>query len=207
MSKAGSTAETLELDTGRTIGKAELEPGDIIATASDGRNSRAIQWTTNAPHSHAILYFGGGSAVDAMPGDGVTEDLLARKLRGVAVASVFRHRTATREQREMASKWAAMQADKPYNTLGAARLGIERGSNTYLLRFTRVGVLILTYEEQAARSTRGGRDASFFCTELIFRAYEIAGAPLVEVPAHLVSPGKLLRTESLRYVGNLDGYA
>lgn len=54
------------------------------------------------------------------------------------------------------------------------------------------------------RTSEAQHDANFFCTELIARAYEVAGAPLFDGGAHLMAPGKVLHTERLVYMGNLS---
>jgi hypothetical protein len=48
-----------------------------------------------------------------------------------------------------------------------------------------------------------GEDASFMCSELVFRAYEIAGAALTDKPAYCMSPQALFRTSRLTCLGKL----
>lgn len=90
-----------------------LEPGDIIATANPAKSSRFIQAVTNAPFSHVILYRGSRRAIDAVPGDGVRADLLRELLGNSSLAAVFRNTNASREQRELAAKWAMKQEGAP----------------------------------------------------------------------------------------------
>lgn len=60
-----------------------------------------------------------------MPDRGVTSRQLFIKLQSVSYAAVFRHRTATPQQRARACAWAELQAslNKPYDKLSAARVG------------------------------------------------------------------------------------
>jgi hypothetical protein len=85
-------------------------------------NSAGVRVATGGRVSHAILYTGAAKgfqfAVDAMPQQRVTKDRLYRKLLHVSDAVVFRHRTATPEQR------ARALLHKPYDSKSAARLSV-----------------------------------------------------------------------------------
>ena len=48
-----------------TLNSANLERGDIILTTSKDRLSNVIRIVTFGPFSHAMLYLGGGSCIDA----------------------------------------------------------------------------------------------------------------------------------------------
>jgi uncharacterized protein YycO len=188
-------------ETPKTIDFQSLVAGDIIGTKADTLNSKGVRFFTSGRLSHAILYTAGNMgakrAVDAMPEKGVTEEPLWQKMQSVSYAAVFRHRTATPEQRERACQWARMQAvlHKHYDYNSAARVGSSL--------LTGVGRLIIASDELSAKREPEGEDASFMCSELVFRAYEIAGAPLTKKPAHCVSPGMLFRTDRLEYMGEI----
>jgi uncharacterized protein YycO len=172
-----------------------LVAGDIIATKSRSLSSRGIRGATFGQASHAIIYIGNANAIDAMPEEGVTRDLLSRKLAGASSAVVFRHRTATAEQCTLACQWTLQQVDKPYDYNSAARVGIHRN--------TRVGRLIIITDEVSSRIRQEGEDASFMCSELVFRAFAVASVPLTSAPAHCLSPGMLFRTKRLKRLGQL----
>ena len=127
----------------------------------------------------------------------MTESQLWQKLSGVSYAAVFRHKKATPAQCSLACQWALLQAQmhKPYDYSSAARTGAPK--------YTTVGQLIVLYDETEAMFNKEGEDASFMCSELVFRAFEIARAPLIKKPAHRMSPGMLFRTNRLRPVGRL----
>ena len=192
------------------IHRQSLETGDIIATRAYTKNSRGVQFFTHSDVSHTILYTGieqgAHWAVDAMPGRGVTRSQLGRKITNVAYAVVFRHRPATAEQRGRACQWAVSQAllNKPYDMHSAARLGVEENP---LSRspgpLGNVAMLVVLGDQVSAWIDRQGEDASFTCSELVFRAYEMAGAPLTSKPAHLVSPGVVYKTDRLVCLGRL----
>ena len=180
-----------------------LEPGDIIATANPAKSSRFIQAVTNAPFSHVILYRGSRRAIDAVPGDGVRADLLRELLGNSSLAAVFRNTNASREQRELAAKWAMKQEGAPYDNTGAARVAVEPGAPGHALTLTRLRLQAL--DNVSAVLSVDGHDASFFCSELVFRAYEVAGAPIVDRRAHRAGPGAVLHTAALGLLRYLEG--
>lgn len=183
------------------IKKDALVAGDVIATRSHTMSSTGVRVATGARVSHAILYTGAKQglqqAVDAMPEKGVTKDILRNKLKQVSYVVVFRHRTATTEQCARACAWAEVQAlvHKPYDYRSAARVGI--------VPYTNVGQLIIIADEIDAKLSPEGEDASFMCSELVFRAFEIAGAPLTNKPAYCMGPGMLFKTDRLSCIGRL----
>ncbi|QIT56508.1 hypothetical protein HC341_15670 [Aquisalimonas sp. 2447] len=187
----------------RCISASTLEPGDIIATANPQKSSRFIQAATNAPFSHVILYRGSGRAIDAVPAGGVQRGALWELLGRSNLAAVFRSNNATRAQRELAVKWAEKQAGSPYDATGAARVAAAPGAPGYRIGLARLS--LSAFDEVPAVLAVDGHDASFFCSELVFRAYEVAGAPLVDRRAHRAGPGGVLHTQSLELLGYLRG--
>lgn len=199
-----STSSAQKTSQGKPVTQLQtqaLVAGDIIATRSNTATSNLVRGATFGKVSHAILYTGGKlgaqNAVDAT-GKGVTRALLYQKLKSVNYAAVFRHKTATPEQCARACGWAELQAQlhKPYDYLSAARAG-------KITKFTRVGRLIIEADELEASLNPEGEDASFMCAELVFRAWEIAGAPLIDRPAHLIAPTMVFKTRRLAMLGRL----
>lgn len=43
-------------------------------------------------------------------------------------------------------------------------------------------------------------DSQFYCSELIVHAFEVAGLFVTKHPAHAVSPGGLVKSETLKFV-------
>jgi uncharacterized protein YycO len=179
----------------------DLVVGDIIATRSETPTSAIVRVGTFGSVSHAILFTGGKKdiqyAVDAA-GQGVTREYLYKKLQHVSYAMVFRHKTATAEQCAKACQWAELQAQlhKPYDYKSAVRVGKPA-------KYTRMGRLIIMLDDLEAAQDPEGEDASFMCAELVFRAWEIAGTPLIDKPAHLLAPNMLFKTRRLAMLGRL----
>ncbi len=200
MSTTGAQSSA-QVQSASKLNSQDLVAGDIIATRSDSATSVGIRVATVGKVSHAILFTGGKNgiqnAVDAT-GNGVTKDLLHHKLHNVSYAAVFRHKTATPAQCARACQWAELQAQlhKPYDYESAARMGKPT-------KYTRVGQLIIILDEAEAAINPEGEDASFACSELVFRAWEIAGAPLIDKPAHLLAPNMLFKTRRLAMLGRL----
>lgn len=204
MAQQAISSRSPQLRLGVNMGIPALFTGDIIATASASNASGAIRWATDAPFSHAILCLNNELGVDSMPGEGVTKDFLNVKLKGASKAAVFRHRTASIDQCKLAANWAAAQVGTPYDNVGAARVGLQDGARTEFLRNTRTGRLIRVGDELYGKLNEDGHDASFFCSELILRAFSVAGAPVGLSQAHTAGPGTLLHTADLVYMGDLQ---
>ncbi|PXF31133.1 hypothetical protein WH50_11430 [Pokkaliibacter plantistimulans] len=188
-----------------TVG--DLRRGDIIAVRSRTGGSGMIRVTTNSPFSHLMLYMGNGDAIDAMPTPGVTKETLYMKLAngGYSFAGVFRHKTATDSQIALAVNWARSQAGKPYDNVSAARVGLQPGARTGFLRYSAVGAIVTLKDINDAASSPMGEDASFMCSELVFRAFQVAGIPLSDKPAATIGPGSILNVQQLYFVGRLEG--
>jgi len=188
--------------TATQITMQALLAGDIIATRAHTANSVGVRGATAGTVSHAILCLGArkGSqwSVDAMPDRGVTSHLLFYKLSQVSYAVVFRHRTATPAQCAKACAWAEHQAslNKPYDYKSAARAGL-------ITPFFSVGRLIIVADIIDAKTDPKSEDASFMCSELVFRAFEFAGAALTHKPAYCMSPQALFKTDRLTCLGKL----
>ena len=200
MASTGTMSKT-QVHPVNEVLRQSLKAGDTIATREHTVGSAGVRFFAGQEASHAILYLGSklGShwAVDAMPKDGVTRDRLHNKLNPSSYAVVFRHRKATPEQCARACQWAELQAavHKPYDYKSPVRVSS--------LKYSAVGQLVILADEVEAWRSPEGEDASFMCSELVFRAFEIAGAPLTDKPAHIMSPASLFHTDKLKCMGRL----
>lgn len=197
-----ATAQPLQQTA--SLNLADLEVGDIIATSADTKNSRTIRWATNSPYSHAILYDGYGYGIEALPGPGVVKRPIYLSIADTGSCKVFRHKFADTVARDRAVSWAALQIGRSYDYTGAARVGLQSGSRTRVFHYTTLGFLISLQDVRSANRSDSGHDETFFCSELIARAYEVAGAPIVNRPAAITGPGHFLVTDRLTVVGWLN---
>jgi uncharacterized protein YycO len=207
MSATSTPCKDLEQSSAAQITMQELLAGDIIATRAHTANSAFVRGATLGTVSHAILCIGEQKgyhwSVDAMPEEGVTRKKLLSKLSQVSYAVVFRHRTATPEQCKKACTWATHQAltYKPYDFKSAARVGA-------IVPYFKMGLLIIlaginTHDSNVIVPSPQNEDDSFMCSELVFRAYEVAGVPLTHKPAYCMSPQALFKTDRLTCLGRL----
>jgi uncharacterized protein YycO len=207
VSAISTPCKDLEQSYDAQINMQDLLAGDIIATRAHTANSAFVRGATLGKVSHAILCTGELKgyhwAVDAMPEPGVTREKLAVKLSQTSYAVVFRHRTATPEQCKKACAWATHQAliYKPYDFKSAARVGA-------IVPYFKMGLLIIlasinTHDSNVIVPSPQNEDNSFMCSELVFRAYEVAGAPLTNKPAYFMSPQTLFKTDRLICLGRL----
>ncbi|WP_158223130.1 C40 family peptidase [Halovibrio salipaludis] len=181
-----------------------LMPGDLITTSTRAKSSQGIRWATNGVFSHVILYLGKGFAVDAAPWQGVTKQKLRRKLQDAKFAVVFRHRTATKEQLEHVRAWAALKVNRSYDYTGAFRAGVQPGSQIHQAKLFGIQLLSIGFDELTALFPEKGHNQSFYCSELIFRAFQVAGIPLLDKPSRRLGPNQLLQSRELVLMGTLN---
>lgn len=145
------------------------KPVKMLLFNGRGKVSDAIRWQTDSNYSHAAIELPDGSIIEAWQGSGLELLLMrgkvARKtLTDRSTITVF-DVVQTPEQTAKIVEFLEAQVGKPYNYRG-------------IVRFI----------------TRGMTDPhdSWFCSELVFAAFQYAGINLLErIDAALVSPGML----------------
>lgn len=180
---------------GQSIGLEALSPGDIIVSTASHPVSYAIRAGTLSAISHAMLYVGGGNIVEAV-GDGVREAPLASVIDNAILAVAYRDPRVDATKAAALVNFARAQVGQPYNYGGVARAGY------------RIAHPLASRVLDAIRDMAGVDDAtarSFYCSELVFAAFEAAGIPLVAQAADASTPDDLVRLSrgSLGYVGHL----
>lgn len=196
----GSSAQALSIPLdpgvgGQSIGVDALSPGDIIVSTARHPVSYAIRAGTLSAISHAMLYVGGGHVVEAV-GDGVREVPLETAIGDAILAVAYRDPRVDADKAAQLVAFARAQVGQPYNYGGVARAG-------YRILHPIAGRIV-----DAIRDRLGVDDASarsFFCSELVFAAFEAAHIPLVAQRAENGLPEDLvsLSQGSLNYVGHL----
>jgi len=194
------------------IESRNLLQADIIVCASTSVSSKIIRYGTWGDASHAMIYAGQDRVVDAVPGDGVREVTLSEGLtKDVFSASVYRHLQLTSEQRQKVVDSARKYLKREYDYVGAGGAGARSGPGA-----TAAVVVCSIPLLGAAACTAGGgtilnnerkekADEKFFCSELVAKAFEDAGAKLFDSEPSSIYPGMLLKSSTLRYVGHLRG--
>jgi hypothetical protein len=142
-----------------------------------------------------MVYVGDGHVVEAV-GSGVRRVPVATALSGAILAVAYRRTGITAAQAQAVADFATRQVGRAYNYAGAAR---------HAARITHP--ILSRIAEAIARGAGVRREeaASFFCSELVYAAFEAAGVPLSTTPPADGTPASLpsLLGGSLGYVGHL----
>lgn len=197
-SAPSATGLAIPLDPGiggQSIGLDALSPGDIIVSTARAAVSYLIRAGTVSAISHAMIYVGDGNIVEAV-GDGVREVPLASAIGDAILAVAYRDPRVDATKAAQIVAYARSQIGQPYNYAGVARVGWRILHPLQARIFDAIRERLGT-DDQSAQS--------FYCSELVFSAFENAGIPLVAARADASTPEDLvqLRHGSLGYVGHL----
>jgi uncharacterized protein YycO len=190
------------------IGYQNLMQADIIVTTTDHTTSRVIRGGTGGDVSHALIYAGQHTIVEAHT-VGVREIPINRAFPSDTLFAIaLRHTGLTQEQRQKVIDNARKFLNRPYDYVGAAGAGVNSSNGTKIA----VAGCILSAAAcigGAGAITNNARsknaDEAFFCSELVARAFELAGVKLVDAKPSYTHPGMIHRSSVLRYIGHLIG--
>jgi uncharacterized protein YycO len=174
-----------------------IQAADIIVTNSGSLQSRGIQGVTCAIYSHAVLALNDHLCVEATPQGGVSRVALSEVLMRSSKVDLFRYRGITHFHAEKVCTSISQFEGKPYDFRGAVRSAISSGCSN-AKRFWPTAVLIEVADD--VLKNQAGHDSKFYCSELIVRAFELAGLYVTKYPAHAVSPGGLVKSEVLKFI-------
>jgi uncharacterized protein YycO len=166
-------ADEIPLDPGAggiCIDTAALAIGDIIVSTTAEWISDLIRRETDSPVSHAMLYIGDGLVVDSIR-TGVDVRTLEHVLSDATLAVAFRVPNLDQQQALVAKDFAGQQLSHGYNFIGI----VEQ------LLFQRSG-------RRVRVNLGSGTNDRFFCSELIFAAFQAAGCPLTANPTLVGKP-------------------
>ena len=184
---------------GQSISVSALKPADIIVSTTDAAISGFIRFGSGSEVSHAMLYYGGRSVVEAIQ-RGVVLRSLDNALAEANLAVAYRRRGVPAQSARKIAQWARAQSGKPYDALGAA----AHGPVTIFAPATmKVPVHMLARRERARTDTANDR---FFCSQLVIRAFAEAGYPIVTGAYANKDPEQLVQAWGhglLTYVGHL----
>ena len=194
-SQAQQTATTTPV-----IDLSGIQAADIIVTRNDSTNSKIIRYGSCSSYSHAILALGNGQCIDAMPEpDGVRKRALHDALNQSNRATLLRHITIDANLGAWVCHYAEKHRGKPYDKLGAARSGVSTGCGG-IGKTTKIGRYIILADEIAKKD---GHDESFFCSELIVKAFHDSNLSIIKGGAHTATPGAIAKSSYLQFVKEL----
>jgi cell wall-associated NlpC family hydrolase len=178
-----SVALTPGTGGGLCIAGNVLQAADIIVSTTAQFMSGVIRLGTMSVVSHAALYAGGGSVIEAIQA-GVTQHSLDAAMADDVLAVAYRHPAMNALIAASIIAYAKKQVGQPYSAFGAA---------------------MAPYSTLCV--TAGSQAAGFFCSELVAEAYRQAGLPLFDVPASCVTPENVaeIAQRCLFYVGHIKG--
>jgi len=189
---------------GQSISESALSPADVIVSTTSAAISQSIRSVTGSAVSHAMIYVGNGTVIEAI-GEGVVRRQLSAALADANLAVAFRHVRMSPRIASSVVSFAAAQVGKSYDHTGILAQAGYQLDRWFLCTVSRVQ----NCEDRAARAnlwmSNSGR---FFCSELVAEAYRRAGVPLVNGRSDSVSPERIVEvttTGDLCYVGHILG--
>jgi hypothetical protein len=185
-----------------------LRPADIICSTTDAAISAVIRAGIGSSVSHCMIYVGGSFVIEAV-GEGVRRRPITVAIGNASLAIALRRRMLTEKQRSAVLGFAsAFEARHlPYDALGAAGAGVATGSKGAVLAGFGCQVYLpicaLAGGSVMDNARPENADKAFFCSELVARCFELAGAPVVEGPSSFAAPRAIRMANTLLYLGKL----
>jgi len=194
---------------GLCLSQSALKPGDIIVSTTNALPSGVIRSMTRSSVSHASLYAGGGTVIEAIAESGVVERSLAKAVHASRLAVVYRYPKLGDGRAAAvvatARKYARQGAE--YDFGGAAGGGVRSNSQVCLVLMPVPAIGTLLSLGCAALGTGIANTSSkFYCSELILKAFSDAGVALTRVKPGVSTPEDLVTAYvrgTLQYMGHL----
>lgn len=189
-----SSSSPLSGNTSLAVDVSGLQAADIIVTRNEDTQSKVIRAGSCSTYSHAILVLDNGKCIDAT-GSGARIKSLSEALFHATYGALYRHKTIDANYAAWICHYAEQQQGKPYDYGGALRAGVSTGCKS--IRQTLGGVIIQLIDE----GVKGGNhDNSFFCSELVVRAFEQGGLPIIRERAQMATPEAIAKSTALNYI-------
>lgn len=97
----------------------EMIIGDIILVKSKNPFSRLIQIVTKSPYNHSLCYIGNEQCIESS-----WSGVRLTNINGVKNYDIYRHKTATKTELNMATDWMISQIGSKYDYLGLLGIGL-----------------------------------------------------------------------------------
>ncbi len=165
--------------------RRDMVDGDLLLFRGKGLLSELIRHSTHSPYTHAGLLYRRRDRVFCLEavGHGVrlvpVSWLLGEYAGGV---DYFRVTGVKPRKKEAALDWAFSRLGAPYDLFGLARFALAMARHSVI--------------------PEDGND-SWFCSELVARAYVNVDEPLVDQVATFTSPAELGASSKVEFVGSL----
>ncbi len=190
-----------------TITASDLRPADIIVSTTNAKISQVIRASIGADVSHAILVSVGGNVIEAIAPK-VEEHALHLALSQATLAIVLRCRDMNDTLRNSVISQARFFVNRPYDKVGAAGAGMSNTRGKLISAAIAAATPLASAATQASialNASNARRDTAFFCSELVARAYQLAGIPIVNEQPSFANSRTIRNAPKLMYVGHLIG--
>lgn len=190
-----------------TIAVNQLRTADIIVSTTGASVSGVIRTGTGSSVSHSMLYIGNQFVVEAIA-SGVVKRPLAQAIKDATLAIALRRRNTTEAIRNAVVQHAERYSRRglPYDEIGAAGSGTATNRGRMLATIG-CSLSLLACGAGASAIARnaspGQADQAFFCSELVARVFELAGAPITDSSPSFTTPRHVRVSSALLYVGHL----
>jgi Permuted papain-like amidase enzyme, YaeF/YiiX, C92 family len=165
---------------------SELQVGDVILSTTSAAVSKVIKAGTVATYSHAMLYVGRGSIVEAV-GNGVVQRSIKLSLGEARLASAFRLKDMTGAQAQKIADYAISKVGGSY-----AYGGVFGGSGLVSILSAPAQPWLHLARWGANKVKTGvGSKRTYFCSELVEDAFESEELTVSRYYPSMTNPGDI----------------
>lgn len=174
---------------------SQLSKADIIFTTSNHYQSVAIRKATNSIISHTMLVIAQDAIIEAIDPDVREASWKTALDHAEATVAIVMRRTGLANGADQDKVVAAARKfnNLPYDTYGAASSGMAGNKRNQILGAvgcSLIGAPVCVHiAKQLEENVKDeNADKSFFCSELVSRAFSAAGFPIIEGKATYANP-------------------
>jgi cell wall-associated NlpC family hydrolase len=165
---------------------SELQVADVILSTTSAAVSKVIKAGTAAGYSHAMLYVGRGSVVEAV-GNGVVQRSIKLALGEARLASAFRLKSLTGDQAQKIADYAITKVGGSY-----AYGGVFGGSGLVSILSAPAQPWLHLARWGANKVKTGvGSKRTYFCSELVEDAFESQELTVSRYYPSMTNPGDI----------------